>query len=143
RHTNLVKHLVALIQDEDTDASKTQDLIPNQRVQATWGTHDDVGAGVLVLDLLHVLLDGSTAVEDLSLDVGHVLAEAVVLVLDLEGQLASVAHDEDRNLAVDRLDLLKGGENEDGRLSESGLGLADDITSEERLGDTGLLDCMV
>ena len=32
------------------------------------------------------------------LDSGHVLGEALVLLADLEGQLAGVAHDQDRDL---------------------------------------------
>ncbi len=100
-----------------------------------------MGASLLVLQGLNVVLDGSTAVEDTSLDVGHVLAEAVVLVANLVGQLASVAHDHNRDLAIDGLNLLEGGEDEDCSLTETGLGLADDITTEESLGDTSLLDC--
>lgn len=97
--------------------------------------------GVLVLENLGVLLDGSATVEDASLDVGHVLGETVVLVADLESQLTSVAHDQDRAFAGDGLDLLKGCEDEDRSLTETRLGLADDITSEKRLRDTCLLNC--
>lgn len=140
-HTNLVKHLIALVQHENADAAEAQDLIAHKGVQAARGAHDDVGARVLVLDRLNVLLDGGAAVEDARLDVGHVLAEAVVLVADLERQLAGVAHDQDGHLAVDGLDLLERRQGEDSRLSETRLGLADDVASEESLGDTGLLNC--
>lgn len=98
-------------------------------------------ASLLVLQGLHVGLDGCTAVEDASLDAGHVLAETVVLVANLVGQLASVAHDDDRDLAINRLELLEGGENKDGSLTQTRLGLADNVTTEKSLGDTGLLDC--
>ena len=96
--------------------------------------------GLLVLENLGVLLNRCTAVEDTGLDIGHILAEAVVLVSDLEGQLASVAHDQDGALACDGLDLLKGGKNEDGSFAKTGLCLTDDVTSEECLRNTGLLD---
>lgn len=96
--------------------------------------------GLLVLEDFGILLDRSTTVEDTSLDVGHVLAEAVVLVANLEGQLAGMAHDQDGTLASNRLDLLKGGKDEDSRLTKTGLGLTDDVASKESLWDTGLLD---
>lgn len=94
----------------------------------------------LVLEDFRILLDGSTTVEHTSLDIWHVLAETVVLVSDLEGQLASVAHDQNGTLASNRLDLLKGGKDEHGRLTKTGLGLADNVTSEESLRDASLLD---
>ena len=117
-------------------------LVAHQGVETTGSTDDDVGVSLLVLEDLGILLDGSTTVEDAGLDVGHVLAEAVVLVANLEGELTSVAHDEDGTLAGDGLDLLKSGKDEDSRLTETGLGLADDITTKHGLGDTCLLNCI-
>ena len=137
----MVKHLVTLIENEDADASKAQDLITDKRVQTARRSYDDVRAGILVLDNLDILLDGGTTVEHASLDVRHVLAEPVVLVSDLERELTGVAHNQDRDLAVDGLDLLERGQDKDGCLSETRLGLRDDVASEERLGDTGLLNC--
>lgn len=139
--TNLVEHLVALVEHEDAHTSQAQVLVPDEGLQTTRGADNDVRVRVLVLEDLGILGDGSTTVEDTRLDVGHVLAEAAVLVLDLEGQLTSVAHNQDGALSSDRLNLLQRGQDEHGRLSETGLGLADDVTSEEGLGDTGLLDC--
>lgn len=74
-------------------------------------------ASVLILECLHVGLDGSSTIEHTGLDIGHVLAEAVVLVTDLVSQLSGVAHNNDGDLSVHRLDLLKGSENEDSCLS--------------------------
>ena len=96
---------------------------------------------ILVLEDLGVLLDRGTTIEDSSLDVGHVLGETVVLIADLESQLTSVAHDQDRALASDGLDLLKGRENEHSSLTETRLRLTDDVTTEKGLRDTGLLNC--
>lgn len=137
----MVKHLVAFIKDKDTNTSEAENLVANQGVETARGSDDDVRASVLVLNDLDILLDWSTAVEHASLDVGHILAETVVLVANLESQLASVAHNKDGDLAINGLDLLKGGQDKDCSLSETGLGLADNITSEEGLGNTGLLDC--
>ena len=96
---------------------------------------------LLVSQQLLVLLDISAAVEDGCLDLRHVLAETLILIADLEGQLAGVAHDQDRAFAGDWLDLLQGAENEDSRFSETGLRLAEDIGAEDGLRDTDLLDC--
>jgi hypothetical protein len=141
RLTNLVKHLIALVQDEHADVSKTQVLVADKGVETARGADNDVGVSLLVLEDLGILLDGSAAVEDASLDVGHVLAESVVLVADLESQLTSMAHNQDRALSGDRLDLLEGGENKDSRLAETRLGLADDVAAEHGLGNACLLNC--
>lgn len=141
--TDLIEHLVALIEDENADAAEAENLVADQRVKSARGAHDDMGAGLLVLDRLDILLDGGTAVKDTSLDIGHVLAETVVLVANLEGKLTSVAHNQHGDLALNGLNLLQGGQDEDGRLSETRLGLADDISTEESLRDTGLLDCWI
>jgi hypothetical protein len=53
-----------------------------------------------------------------------------------------VAHDENRGFASDWLNLLKRCENEHGSLTETGLGLADDIGSENRLRNNLFLDCI-
>lgn len=95
---------------------------------------------VLVLQDLDVLLHRGTTVEDRGLDLGHVLAETSVFVLDLVGQLAGMAHDQDRGLARDRLDLLERGEDEDGGLAQTGLGLAEDVGAKNGLRDADLLD---
>lgn len=139
--TNLVQHLVALVEHEDADTAQTQVLVANKSVQTSRCTDNDVRVGVLVLEDLGILLDGSATIEDASLDVWHVLGEPVVLVADLESQLTSVAHDQDRTFAGNGLDLLKSCEDENRSLTETRLGLADDITSEKRLGDTCLLNC--
>lgn len=118
-------------------------LVANKGVETTGSSDDDVGVSLLVLQNLGILLDGSATVEDAGLDVGHVLGEPVVFVADLEGQLTGVAHDQNGALAGDGLDLLEGGEDEDRGLSETRLGLADDVTTEKGLGDTCLLNCKV
>jgi hypothetical protein len=102
-----------------------------------------VWVGLLVLQDLGVLLDRGSTVEDSGLDLWHVLAESGVFVLDLVGQLASVAHDENRALSRDRLNLLKGGQNKDGSLTKTGLGLTENVGSENCLRDTHLLDCRI
>ena len=141
QRTNLVEHLVTLIEHKALDVAQTKVLVANERVKATRGGDDDVRVSLLVLEDVDVVLDGSTAVEYSGLDVRQVLAETCVLVLDLESQLAGVAHDQHRALAVDRLDLLKSGQDENGSFTKTRLGLTKDVGSENCLRNAVLLDC--
>jgi hypothetical protein len=52
-----------------------------------------------------------------------------------------VAHDQDLALAGNGLQLVKGGQNEDGGLTETGLGLAKNIDVEDGSWNANLLDC--
>ena len=89
-----------------------------------------MGAGIFVFQSFHILLDRGTAIKDASLDVGHVLAEPVVFVTDLVCELAGMAHDKDRNFTIYRFHLLQCSKHKYGSFSESGLRLANDITTE-------------
>ena len=142
RLTDLIQHLVALIEDEHANTAKAKVLVANKGVETAGGADDDVGVGLLVLEELGVLGDGSAAVEDASLDIGHVLAETVVLIADLESKLACVAHNQDGALSSNGLNLLQRSQDEDSSLAETRLGLADDITTQHGLGDACLLNCM-
>jgi hypothetical protein len=95
QHTNLVEHLVTFIEHETLDVAEAQVLVANQSVQATRSGDDNVRVSLLVCKDVDVLLDGSTAVENRGPNVRQVLAETCVLVLNLEGQLAGVAHNQD------------------------------------------------
>lgn len=141
--TDLIKHLVTLVEDENLTAAETQELISDQCVQSTGSSNNDVWVGVLVLEDLGILGNRGTSVEDSSLDVWHILAESGIFVLDLISQLTGMAHNQHRGLASDWLNLLKSRKNEDSSLTETRFGLAEDIGSENRLWDTHLLDCRV
>jgi hypothetical protein len=117
--TNLIKHLVALVQNEGLDVAQGEDLVANERIQTTRCTNNDVGASLLVLDKINVLLDGSATIENAGLDIWKVLAETSVFVLDLVCQLSSVAHDKDRAFPSNGLQLVQGGENEDCSLTKT------------------------
>jgi len=140
-HVNLVEHLVTLIEHEALDVAQAEVLVAHKGVQTTGSGDNDVRVGLLVLENVDVVLNGSATVEDRGLDVGQVLAETGVLILDLESQLAGVAHDQHRALAVDRLDLLKSGQDENGSFTKTRLGLAKDVGSENCLRNAVLLDC--
>jgi len=93
--TNLIEHLVTLIEHKALDVAQAKVLVTNEGVETTRGGDDDVRVGLLVRENVDVVLDGSTAIEHSGLHVRQVLAETRILVLDLECQLAGVAHDQD------------------------------------------------
>ena len=96
--------------------------------------------GVFVGKGFDILLHWRAPVKDCCLHFWEIFAEPGVFVFNLVGKFTGVTHNKDCALAGDRLDLLKCGENEDGCLSETGLGLAEDIGSEDGLRNTHLLD---
>lgn len=153
RLTELIQHLVALVQHKVLDLCSIQLLVPRQREHSPGRADGNVRARLLLAELLDVGRDGRSAVEDLGADIGHELGEPQELVLDLEGELSGVAQDDDRRLAVDRLTgvepssrarqralhLLQGGQDEDGGLTHTRLGLAEDVRAEDGLRDALLL----
>jgi hypothetical protein len=140
-HTNLVEHLVTLVKNEGLHVAQGQFLVTDQGVQTTGSGHHNVGVGFLVGQDFDVLLDRSTTVEDCSFNVGQVLRETGVLVLDLISELTGVAHDQDLALARNGLQLVKGGENEDRGFTETRLGLAKNIDVQNGSRNANLLDC--
>jgi len=60
-----------------------------------------------------------TSVEDSGLDVGQVLGEALVLLLDLEGQLSGVAQHHHVNLAGHGVQQVQGGQHEHSSLTHT------------------------
>jgi len=141
-HVGLVKHLVALIEDEVLQIGEAEVPVADESVDTAGGTDNNVGVRVLVAKKLDVRLNGCSAVEDTNPDIGQELGETVVLVPDLVGQLTSVAHDQnggDTRLGL-LVHLLQGSEDEDGCLSETGLGLAENVVTEDGLRNGNLLD---
>ena len=108
-------------------------------LQRPGGGDDD--AGGLLLELRLLLLDVDAAEDDGDVHRGEVRAEALELVLDLVRQLARVAEDQRANLARDGLELLEDREHEHRGLAHAGLGLADDVHAQDRLGDALVLNC--
>lgn len=140
-HTNLLEYLVALVDHKALDIAQTKVLVANEGVKTAGSGDDDVRVSSLVLENRDVVLDGSTTVEDRGLNVRQVLAETCVLVLDLESQFTGVANNHDRALAVHRLNLLKGGQDENGSFTKTRLGLTENVGSENGLRNAVLLDC--
>ena len=120
-----------------------QGLVADEGVESAGGGDNNVRAFVLVTERLLVLDHRGAAIESTDTDVGHVLGETSVLVLDLVGQLTGVAQNNDRHLAVHRLQLLERRQDKHRRLSVTRLCLAQDVHSKDSLWDALLLDCMI
>mmetsp|Transcript_9342 Transcript_9342/g.40993 ORF Transcript_9342/g.40993 Transcript_9342/m.40993 type:complete len:344 (+) Transcript_9342:410-1441(+) len=138
-HVELLEHLIALVEDEVAALLERDVAVLGQRLAAAGGGDDD--ARGLLLELRLLLLDVDAAEDDGDVHRGEVRAEALELVLDLVRQLARVAEDQRANLARDGLELLEDREHEHRGLAHAGLGLADDIHAQDRLGDALVLNC--
>lgn len=138
--TKLLEHFVTLIENEVLDVLSIQHLVPRESVETSRCGDNDVRALRLVTKKLRVLGDWGSSVEGADPDIRHVLGETRVLVLDLERELPSVAEHQNGHLAVDRLELLKSREDENGGFTVTGLCLAKNIHAENRLRNALLLD---
>lgn len=118
-------------------------LVSYELVHTAGCGDDDMWVGILVLENLGILCNGSSTVEDRGLYIWHIFAESCVFILDLIRKFTGVTHDKDRGFASDRLHLLKGGEDEDCGLTETRFSLAKDIGTEDSLRNGHLLDCRV
>jgi hypothetical protein len=141
--TRLVKHLVTLVENKVLQVGEAEMPVTDERIDTSRCTNDDVRVRILVAEELDVLLNGCSTVEDTDLYVRQELGETVVLVPDLVGELTGVAHNQNRSDTGLRLlvHLLEGSEDEDGCLSETRLGLAENVVAEDGLGNCNLLDC--
>jgi hypothetical protein len=118
-------------------------LVSYELVHPTGGCDDNVWVGILILEKLGILCDGSSTIENRGLHIWHVFAETRVFVLDLIRKFTGVTHDKDGGFAGDRLHLLEGSEDEDGGLTKTRFCLAKDIGTEDSLRNGKLLDCRV
>ena len=67
--TNLVEHLVTLVEYESLNTAKAKLLIAHKSIEATWSRDYDVRVRILVGQEFNVLLNWDTTVEDGGLDV--------------------------------------------------------------------------
>lgn len=137
-HVQLFQHLVALVEDEVLEVFQLKLLVSNQRHYSARSSHHNVR--IDGLESFLVLLDGQSAEKDGHLHLGHVLAKALVLFADLEGQLPSVAHDQNVYVVLGGLELLQSGQDKDGRLAHTRLGLTQYIHAEHGLGNAFVLN---
>eukprot|EP00128_Syssomonas_multiformis_P001969 Colp12_sorted_trinity150504_noHs@29447 len=137
-HIKLGEHLVTLVNNEVLDVRKIELLALHEILQTTRSTNNNMG--LVILQLLDVLVDRSLAHEDSSLDVGSVAAETLKLISDLESKFTSVADDHSAHLAVNGLQLLECGDDKNSGLTHTRLGLAQEIVTQDGLGNALLLN---
>ena len=158
RLTELFQHLVTLVENKVLDLRGVELLVADERHHTTGGADNDVRALLLGGKDLLVGRDRGSTVEDGGADLRHVLRETRELVTDLVREFTGVTEDNNADLAVDRLaiesarcshkqtipdwhsQLLKTGKNEHGRLTHTRLGLTENVSAKDGLGDTLLLD---
>lgn len=136
--TQLLQHFVALIKDEMFQVLQVQFLVADESKNAAWCADNNVRCQCF--QALLVLLDWHSSEENWDLDCCHVLAESFVLLADLESEFTSVTHDQNVDLIVSRLQLLKRGQDEDCRLSHTWLGLAQNIHAKNSLRNAFVLN---
>mmetsp|Transcript_19066 Transcript_19066/g.37424 ORF Transcript_19066/g.37424 Transcript_19066/m.37424 type:complete len:219 (-) Transcript_19066:95-751(-) len=137
-HIELLENLIALINDKVLDVGKIHNLVLDGELEhAAGGTDNNVGA--VLLEDLAVLSGGDTTEEHGGLDILEELAEALVLVVNLKGKLTGVAEHNHRDLVLDGLKLVESGQNKDGGLTHTRLGLADHILTKHGLGNAAVL----
>ena len=94
--TQILQHLVTLVQNKVSDTAQTQNLAASQGQQTSWRAHHNVWTrplqGVLVS------LDGEAPEEHRNLEIGGVLAEALIVLADLIGKFTCVSHHQYRDL---------------------------------------------
>ena len=123
------------------DVSEGEDLVSDKSIESTRCTDNDVRILFLVLQELNVFGHGCTAVEDSCLDLGQILAEAGVFVLDLVCQFSSVAHDQDGAFSGHWFQGMESRQDKDSSLTQTGLGLTENVLVEESGRNGILLDC--
>ena len=136
--TQLLQHLVTLVQNKVFQILQTQLLALDQGEDAARSSNNNVRT--VVLQHLLVLGDGHASEEDSDLDILEELAEPLILLADLEGELPGVAHDQHRDLTIHWLNLLERGQHEDCSLAHPRLGLAQNIHTQHRLYNMVKLD---
>ena len=139
--TDLIQHLVALVEDKNLYVAKTKLLVADQGIEAAGSGDDNVWMSIFVRKGLNVFLHWSPTVKDCGLDFGKVLAETGVFVLDLISELTSMTHDQYGALSSNGLNLLQRCEDEDSRLPEARFGLAEYVGTEDGLRNAHLLNC--
>lgn len=138
-HVRLIKHLIALIENEGLKVVKHQILLLDESQHATGSTDHDVRR-FEALENFFILADRNSAKDGLATNIGKILGEAVELVLDLDSELACIAQDQCANRLRIFLQLVEQRENEHGGLAHAGDGLANNVASLHRIGNALLLD---
>jgi len=138
-HVVLAEHLVALVQHEELEVVEVEILLLAELHHSSGSSNHDVGLLVALQDL-DVFALGHSAVEHLGDHVGQILGESSDFFFDLVSQLTGVTQNQSGVRLGVLLQLLEDRNYENGGLSHSGHGLADNVSSDDRGRDALLLD---
>jgi len=92
-HLFSAEQSVTLIKNKHLEVAQVEVLLADELKDTARGSHDDVWR-LKALQEFDVILDGLSTVDDISAYLGHVLGEALELILDLVGQLTGMAEDD-------------------------------------------------
>lgn len=135
--TQLLQHLVAFVEDEMFEIFQVKLLVANERENSARCADHNMWRHCL--QSLFVLLHWHATEEHPNFNAGHVLAETLVFLADLEGQLTSVAHNQNVDIVVGWFQLLKSCQDEDGGLSHTRFSLAQDVHPQNSLWNAFVL----
>ena len=137
-HGHVVKHLVALVQNEHLQVVQRQSLVADQSQDTSGRTHYNVRS-LVTLEQLLLHSDGLASVDHLSSHVGHELGKTSEFALDLVSKLTSVAHDQGRARVGVLAQALQHVQHKDGSFAHSRHSLAEHIHTEDSLRNALLL----
>merc|ERR1719273_1139728 len=137
-HVQLLQHLVTLVQHEMFQVFQWELFALDEGEDPAWSSHNNMRT--VALQNLLILRDRHPSKKHSNLDVGEKLGEPLVLLTDLEGQLSGVTHHQHRNLSIHGLNLLESSQNKYSSFPHTGLGLAQNVHTQDSLGDALVLD---
>merc|ERR1719273_1574075 len=137
-HVQLLQHLVTLVQHEMLQVLQWELLALDEGQNPAGSSNNNMRT--VALENLLVLRDRHPSEKHSNLDVGQKLGESLVLLTDLEGQLSGVTHHQHRNLSIHGLNLLESSQNKYSSFSHARLGLAQNVHTQDSLGDALVLD---
>mmetsp|Transcript_24460 Transcript_24460/g.43850 ORF Transcript_24460/g.43850 Transcript_24460/m.43850 type:complete len:202 (-) Transcript_24460:944-1549(-) len=142
-HIKRLQDSITLIQNKVLNMIQLECLLPRQSQNTSRGAHHNVRT--IILNHIPVGLDGNPTIEYRSLHFRQILGEPLVLVRNLEGQFTSVTENQHTDLILPRrecigIQLVESCQHKNSRLTHTTLGLADDIHTEDSLGDAFMLD---
>mmetsp|Transcript_42036 Transcript_42036/g.82969 ORF Transcript_42036/g.82969 Transcript_42036/m.82969 type:complete len:407 (-) Transcript_42036:495-1715(-) len=106
-HVFLLQASVALVDDEELQLVKVQRLLADQRLHTAGSADKHMGDLGRVLQHAHVLLLGTSSVDDCCADGGQMFCESVKLILDLVRELAGVTEDQTVDDVLSGVELLE------------------------------------
>ena len=117
-HTCFLKHLIALVKNQNLEVSEIKFLLFDQSKDSTWSSYNNV-RGLNSFKNLDVITNGLSTVHDLSSELRQVFGKSSKFVLDLIGKLTNMAENKGRARFGLFRQLMENSENKHCRLTHS------------------------